>query len=46
MCYDCKSAMILTGSVVGISVGKNVTYFLKYRQAESISLNAVSSNRT
>lgn len=35
-------AMILTGSVIGISVGKNMTYFLKYCQAESISLNAVS----
>jgi hypothetical protein len=39
-------AMILTGSVVGVSMGKNVTYFLKYRQAESTNLNVISSTRT
>ena len=37
-------AIILTGLVVGVSIGKNATYFLKYRQTESISLNKASSN--
>ena len=32
-------AIILTGSVVGVSIGKNATYFIKYRRAESTSLN-------
>lgn len=39
-------AIILTGSVVGVSIGKNLTYFLKYRRAESTLLNVVLSQQT
>ncbi len=37
-------AIILTGSVVGVSIGKNVTYFIRYRRAASTRLNLVSSS--
>lgn len=31
-------AVLVTGFVVGISAGKNVTYFLKYLKADSVNL--------
>lgn len=35
-----NSAVILSGLIVGISVGRSITYFLKYQQAESVDLIA------
>lgn len=32
-----NAAVILSGVVVGISVGRNITYFLKYQKAESVA---------
>src|SRR3990167_6238814 len=31
-------AVILSGLIVGISVGRSITYLLKYQQAESVDL--------
>ncbi|OGT47715.1 MAG: hypothetical protein A3F17_04115 [Gammaproteobacteria bacterium RIFCSPHIGHO2_12_FULL_41_15] len=33
-----NAVVILSGIVVGISIGRSITYFLKYQQAESIDL--------
>jgi hypothetical protein len=34
------AAITLSGLIAGTSIGKNVSYFLKYYRAESVSLNA------